>query len=120
MLARYGHCMSKRPTRTEVGRLGEQIAATFLVNRGYEIRMRNVRSQGGELDIVASRAGVWIAVEVKTTTDGVDPTEALDERKLDALARTLSTMKMPIQQLDVIAVRLTSNGADVRWLRDVG
>lgn len=112
--------MAPVPTRAEIGRLGERIAAAFLVDRGYEIELRNARSNGGEIDIVASRAGAWIAVEVKTTADGVDPTEALDMRKLEALGRTLSTIEIPIQRLDVIAVRLTSQGADVRWLRDVG
>ena len=111
--------MPRGPTRAEVGRLGEQIAATFLVDRGYRIEATNVAGGGGEIDIVVSGADGRIAIEVKTTTDGVDPTEAVDLRKLDAFERAIAALPMPVQRLDVIAVRISPTGAEVRWLRDV-
>ena len=111
--------MSRDPTRAEIGRLGEQIAATFLVDHGYRVEATNVANSGGEIDIVVSGADGRIAVEVKTTTDGVDPTEALDHRKLEALNRAIAALPIGVQRLDVIAVRITPRGAEVRWLRDV-
>lgn len=111
--------MAQLPTRAEIGRLGEQIAASFLTDRGFSIEMMNVVSRGGEIDIIASGPDGRIAFEVKTTTDGVDPTEAIDQRKLDALDRAIADLHVPVRRLDVIAVRLTEAGAEVRWLRDV-
>jgi putative endonuclease len=111
--------MVQRPTRAEIGRLGEQIAASFLVDRGYRIEATNVANSGGEIDIIASGADGRIAFEVKTTTDGVDPTEAVDRRKLEVLERAISALPIPVQRLDVIAVSITARGAGVRWLRDV-
>jgi len=50
------------------GNLGEEIAANFLIARGYTILERNFRCKGGEVDIVArdpaDRSLVFI--EVKT------------------------------------------------------
>jgi putative endonuclease len=111
--------MDRRPTRADVGRFGERIAASFLVDRGYRIEMTNVTSSGGEIDIVASGSDGTIAFEVKTTTDGVDPTESIDRRKLDALDRAIAGLPVAVHRLDVIAVTITARGADVRWLRHV-
>jgi putative endonuclease len=111
--------MVQLPTRAEIGKLGEQIAASFLRNRGYRVEMTNVTSPGGELDIIASGPDGRIAFEVKTTADGIDPIEAIDQRKLNALDRAISALHVPVRRLDVIAVRLTDGGAEVRWLRDV-
>ena len=111
--------MAPVPTRAEVGRLGEQIAATFLLDRGYRIEMTNAVGDGGEIDIIASGPDGTIAFEVKTTTDGVDPTEAIDRRKLDALDRAIAALPVTVQRLDVISVKITVRGAEVRWLRDV-
>jgi Holliday junction resolvase-like predicted endonuclease len=88
------------------------------VRRGYRIEATNVANSGGEIDIVASGADGRIAFEVKTTTDGVDPTEAVDRRKLDALERAIAALPATVQRLDVIAVMITVRGAEVRWLRD--
>jgi putative endonuclease len=111
--------MVQRPTRAEIGRLGERIAASFLGDRGYRVEMTNTTSGGGEIDIVASGPDGTVAFEVKTTTDGVDPTEAIDQRKLDALGRAMAALPVMVRRLDVIAVRITASGAEVRWLRDV-
>jgi putative endonuclease len=116
---RYGRWMAERPTRAEIGKLGEQIAASFLTQRGFLIEVMNMTNRGGEIDIIASGPDGRIAFEVKTSTDGVDPTEAVDRRKLDALERTMAHLHDPAQRLDVIAVRLTTRGAEIRWLRDV-
>jgi putative endonuclease len=38
---------------SSVGHLGEEIAANFLIARGYRILVRNFRCKGGEVDIIA-------------------------------------------------------------------
>jgi putative endonuclease len=48
-----------------IGRWGEQAAADFLCQHGYEITGRNVRTPYGEIDLVARKDGITIFVEVK-------------------------------------------------------
>jgi putative endonuclease len=48
------------------GHWGEDTAAAYLEERGYAILGRNFHTAHGEIDIVASKAGVLTFVEVKT------------------------------------------------------
>lgn len=52
----------------ELGERGEEQAARFLVSQGYEIRDRNWRFHGFEIDIVAETPEFIVFVEVKTRT----------------------------------------------------
>ena len=51
-----------------VGQWGEEISATYLNQRGFEILARNARTPYGEIDIIAKQGDVTIFVEVKTLT----------------------------------------------------
>jgi putative endonuclease len=57
--------MARRQT---IGRWGEEVAAQFLQEKGYEILQRNVYTPYGELDIVARCGEIIVFVEVKTRT----------------------------------------------------
>ncbi len=65
------------------GKLGEELAAEYLRNKGYQIIFRNFYSKYGELDIVAKNNNLLIFVEVKTRTQEYfgTPAEAVDVRK---------------------------------------
>ena len=52
-------------TAHERGALGESIAALFLAARGYRVLARNLRHQRREIDLVAERGELLVAVEVK-------------------------------------------------------
>ena len=59
-----------------VGRWGEEKAAAYLIERGYVIADRNVRTPHGEIDLLASKDGLTIFVEVKARLSaGVGPPE---------------------------------------------
>ena len=47
------------------GRLGEQIASSFLKKKGFQIIETNFRTRFGELDIIAAKDGRLVFVEVK-------------------------------------------------------
>jgi putative endonuclease len=47
------------------GRTGEQVAASFLVDRGYRVLAKNQRTPLGELDLVCRNTSQVIVVEVK-------------------------------------------------------
>ena len=59
-----------------VGRWGEKKASEYLVERGYMIAARNVRTPYGEIDLLAHKEGLTIFVEVKARlSEGVGPPE---------------------------------------------
>ncbi len=47
------------------GRRAEWLAAIYLRLKGYRVLARNYRTKSGEVDIIARKEGVVIAVEVK-------------------------------------------------------
>ena len=55
--------------RRDLGIKGEQLAAEYLRNRGYEIIALNYRCRYGEIDIIAKDGSVWCFVEVKTRSN---------------------------------------------------
>jgi putative endonuclease len=77
-------------TKKEIGAFGEDIAADFLVRRGYEILDRRYQTRGGEVDIIARKGPTIVFVEVKART-GADfglPEEAITWRKREKLLAT--------------------------------
>ncbi len=55
--------------RSEVGRIGEDIACDFLKGKGYRILGRNIKERFGEIDILAKdTTGALVFIEVKTAT----------------------------------------------------
>lgn len=55
-----------RQSRSEIGKLGEELTAYYLAKSGYAILRRNFRVKGGEIDIIAAKDGIIAFVEVKT------------------------------------------------------
>lgn len=55
-----------KASRSEVGRLGEGIAAASLEAEGWSIVARNFRWARGEIDLIAAREGLLSFVEVKS------------------------------------------------------
>ena len=68
----------------ELGKQGEEYAADYLEEQGYEILDRNWMCGHKDLDIVATKDGTLVIVEVKTRSsmDWGDPEEAVNERKI--------------------------------------
>ncbi len=52
--------------RQQLGRWGEQAAARYLQERGYTLLAHNLRTPHGEIDLLMSKDGRMIFVEVKT------------------------------------------------------
>lgn len=102
-----------------LGKHGEDLAVAWLQQAGYTIRERNWRCPYGELDVIAERDGAIVGVEVKTRTSAAmgEPEEAVTLAKQRKLLLTMQSYLMERSeeqrpyQLDVIAVRLTPDGA---------
>ncbi|RQD56903.1 MAG: YraN family protein [Desulfonatronovibrio sp. MSAO_Bac4] len=50
----------------DIGKFGEQVAGSYLSEKGYKILERNWRYRRGELDLVCRQGKVIVFVEVKT------------------------------------------------------
>ena len=101
-----------------VGRWGEDTAAQYLAANGYTVLARNVHSAHGEIDIIASKDGLLIFVEVKTRSSHTFayPEDSVTRRKQ---AYLLSAAEDYLQahpesgdswQFDVIAVEGAPGG----------
>lgn len=61
--------MEEKPSEShniKLGKLGEDIAADYLVSKGYTIFERNWRNHHKEIDIIAFDGKMLVIVEVKT------------------------------------------------------
>lgn len=96
----------------ELGRRGEEAAARYLVNRGYDILERNWSCLAGEADIIAKDGSVLVFVEVKTrsSVEKGFPAEAVGAAKRDKYERialayltTCDYVDMPVR-FDVVSI----------------
>ena len=62
--------LSSKNKQPSVGKIGEDLAAKFLEEKGYNIIERNYRFGHGELDIIAEKNNMLIFIEVKTKKHG--------------------------------------------------
>ncbi len=69
--------------QSEIGQLGEELASSYLTEKGYEILERNWRWSKSELDIIAKKDEVLVFVEVKAKsyTYYGDPAESIGPKK---------------------------------------
>ncbi|MEW6424696.1 MAG: YraN family protein [Bacillota bacterium] len=51
--------------RQDLGRLGEDLAASYLKEKGYRLLARNYRCRLGEIDIIALDENVLVFIEVR-------------------------------------------------------
>lgn len=80
--------------KTELGKIGEDLACGYLVEKGYKIIERNWKKPWGELDIIArGRDKTLVFVEVKTMkhfTSGIKPEDQMTAAKLQKVRRAAS------------------------------
>lgn len=90
-------------TNKELGNFGETKACEYLLHNAYEIIGRNVRTRYGELDIIARKDNVLIAVEVKTrrTAQFGLPCEAVTSLKQNHIRRSLEAYLVQYSNADI-------------------
>ena len=98
----------------EIGKIGEVLATELLLSKGYIIRETNWRCGKAEIDIV----------EVKPrTSDYVDPTDAIDRKKMLNLVRAakayLQFCEVDMEvQFDIVTVIIDEAGEHVEHIPD--
>ncbi len=108
--------MSKE--RITLGKLGENLAVTYLKKNGYNIIKRNYRQKTGEIDIIARDSENLIFVEVKTRKSlrFGKPFEAVTPKKQAQISRValdyITRNKLSDQAIrfDVISIVMIQDG----------
>lgn len=110
--------------RHDLGLAAEELVARWLVDGGWRVLARRVRSSdGGEVDIVAlDPGGTLVAVEVRarrTVRTGTG-TESIDRRRTLRIGRTLATVGARLGvshrglRIDLVTATPTAE-PDARW-----
>lgn len=100
----------------QTGRLAEDLAASALKEKNYEILERNYFNRFGEIDIIAKKEGILVFVEVKAKTGGDFglPEDMISPRKLQRV-RNMATIYMQGKilpcRVDVVAIVLSEGQA---------
>jgi putative endonuclease len=119
----------------KIGKIGENLAATYLAKKGYKILAMNQRMPGGEVDITAVFGTILVLVEVKTLNGGngiqktfMNPEDNLTFTKKRFLHRAArySMNKLVVSgsglteaRIDVVAIILMPSGrAQIRHYRN--
>ncbi len=112
--------------RRGLGPWGEEVAVRYLLAQGYRIEARNFRVRGGEADLIASKEGTVVVVEVKARKSRAfgSPVQAVDGRKVRRVlqagrafcrSRGISLAHL---RFDVLAVDATGEGLpQIRHIR---
>lgn len=75
---------------SELGKIGENIAARYLEKSGYDILERNFRTPAGEVDLICLDGKTLVFVEVKTRSsqdwEAIEAT--IDKTKINRILKT--------------------------------
>jgi putative endonuclease len=107
------------------GRQGEERAAAFLQQKGYEIVARNFRHGRSEIDLIARKDQWLIFVEVKTRTSVAFgyPEESVNSRKASKILEGAehyifeSNWHGPVRY-DVVAITYKNGNEEIVHLED--
>jgi putative endonuclease len=106
-------------SRKKLGVFAEDTAVNFLSNKGYKILERNFKRKLGELDIVATKNGDIIFVEVKSVKsskfflmpeDHLTPKKIYKLKKMCELYLTEKDMQNKKCRLDAILITISEDG----------
>ncbi len=99
--------------RQNLGRWGEQVAEKFLIEKGFSIIGKNIRTPYGEIDILSQEGEMLVFVEVKTRTtaqfgfpeSGITHTKQIHMLNAAEAFLQANPDRDGVWRLDVIAIR---------------
>ncbi|HRS54441.1 MAG TPA: YraN family protein [Bacteroidales bacterium] len=108
-----------------IGKIGEDIAADFLLKKGYKILERNWRVGQYEIDIIAQDGNVIVIVEVKTlkSNNVITPEAIVGKQKQKNLIKA-ANIYMDYKNLsfeirfDIVAILLKNNNSYINYIPD--
>jgi len=108
----------------ETGKKGEDLAADFLQNEGFQILERNWKNRFEEIDIIALENELLVIVEVKTRSSLAfgKPEESVGLRKQRLLVNAAEAYIKKYNsdretRFDIISVVTNGTGANIQHIR---
>jgi putative endonuclease len=114
-----------------IGKWGEDIACSYLTNKGMEIICRNWQCRAGEIDLVCFDKDELVFVEVKSRQDSksarkhlLDNVSYTKKKRLRLLseiylAKHYSRKKHPPLRIDVVGVLLDKSTREIRYIEHI-
>lgn len=109
----------------DLGKKGEELAISFLEKKGFVIVDKNWRLRKAEVDIIARKEDLLIAVEVKTrsTIDFGSPQDFVNPKKIKLLVAAIDNYvcerELDVQvRFDIIAVVYKNSQFSIEHLED--
>lgn len=107
--------------RHETGRMGEDMALEYLLQRGYKLLERNWRCRYKEVDLIMENSDGIHVVEVRTRKEptAVEPEQTVDRRKqhnLEAAANSYLRSRKTTAPVhfDIVSIVLDGSGKVLR------
>ena len=112
-------------SHNDLGKLGEDKAAEFLLREGYEILERNWVFQKAEIDLLARKGNCLAVVEVKTRSS-VDfglPQDFVNPKKIQLLVKAVNeyvlSKDLEVEvRFDIIAIQRKSESFSIEHLEN--
>lgn len=115
----------ERREALEFGKIGEQMAAKYLTDKGYLILEHNYRRGHLEIDLIALDEDELVIVEVKSRAyDNIlQPEDAVDHKKRQALIRLANEYvkthnRKENVRFDIVTVVSKADGAEIKHLKN--
>lgn len=120
-----------KPTQEErrealaFGKMGEQMAAKYLTDKGYVILEHNYRRGHLEIDLIALDGDELVIVEVKSRAYDtiLHPEEAVDHKKRFNLIRLANEYvkthgRKENVRFDIVSIVSNANGTEIKHLKN--
>ena len=115
----------ERREALEFGKIGEQMTAKYLTDKGYIILEHNYRRGHLEIDLIALDEDELVIVEVKSRAyDNIlQPEDAVDHKKRQALIRLANEYvkthgRKEDVRFDIVTVVSKADGAEIKHLKN--
>jgi len=109
----------------ELGKKGEQLAIDFLIKKGYKILEKNYRYLKAEVDIIAKKEHILVAIEVKTRSTNYfgNPEEFVNPKKIKLLLSAIDNYVVERDldvevRFDIIAIIHQQKETKIEHLED--
>lgn len=109
----------------DLGKKGEELAATILLQKGYTILETNWRYRKAEIDILAQKNNILVVVEVKTRSSSYygDPQNFINSKKVQLLIKAVNqyinrkNLNLEVR-FDIIAVIKSQEKLEIEHLEN--
>lgn len=108
----------------EVGKIGEDLALKYLLDKGYELLERNYRAGKAEIDLLMKKENELVVVEVKTRFNAIlEPEKAVGKSKQKTLAAGIeeylnsNTLELNVR-FDIISINFFYGKVDITHFED--